>query len=189
MTTHLLGDPAAEPFPQRNEPAEEPSSLETKPPGCPDAPAADTLTQRTLAWLDFFELPSYPTSHRPPMVPREARNTIIRIARLVGEILAGDRPGSQLAGWFDLAARAHFNRFLMIHRGLPVRLGSVHISLLAQTQISALLRYQLAARSFSVLVGLQSQAGCWRWTSLDVLLPGPGPTGIIPRWGYDHDRA
>ena len=31
--------------------------------------------------------------------------------------------------------------------------------------------------------------GLVRWTSLDVLLPGPGPTGIIPRWGYDHDRA
>ena len=153
----------------------------------PDTEYLDAAARRAAAWADFYAQPDYSAEPEPP-TPAGARSAAAQLARLVGEVLAGMRPVQQLGSLLDEPNKAHLVRWLGQQRGARVQLAGARFSPVGVDRESCLLRYLVAGRCLVVLVELVERGEQWRWRALQLALPGPTPTGIMPRWGYDRGR-
>lgn len=148
----------------------------------------DAASRRAAAWADFFAEPDYPPPPATP-APSGARSGAALVARLVGEVLSGSRPAHQLDAWLDLVSRAQLRRWLARHPQLTVQLTGAQFTALGASRQSCLLRFQAGRRALFVLLEMVESGERWTCRSLEIGLPGPTPTGIMPRWGYDRDTA
>jgi Family of unknown function (DUF6459) len=159
------------------------------PPRLSHVPADASTIQGALA-LDFVlpsGLPVRPDTQplrlvedgevSPPTALPDPKTWAARLVQAVTEVLAGDRPLSQLVSWIDDEVYQDIQRRVMVHarrrppklgRGLRAAVRSVHAAQPAAevSELSVIL--QRGARAAAVAVRLECRHDRWLCTALEI---------------------
>lgn len=130
----------------------------------------------------------YPTPETAA-VPEPARAAAQRMATTLVEVLGGRRPTHQVQVWLSASEMAQLVHWIGRHRGQPIQLAGLSMHTSDASTVEAVARFSTADHHLAVAYQICREARGWHCRTLSPLLPGWGPQGAIPRWGYDRGTS